>query len=56
MQYAQMQHPELHIIPRTMCQDDVKIISPYKEQEYQEENQPLYRFLSHVHLLKRNSF
>ena len=25
VQYVQMHHPELHIIPKTMCQDDVEI-------------------------------
>ena len=24
VQYVQMHHPELHIIPKTMCQDDVE--------------------------------
>ena len=26
VQYVQMNNPELHIIPKTMCQDDVKKI------------------------------
>ena len=45
VQYVQMNNAELHIIPKTMCQDDVKRnICPYKEQGYQEATQQLCSF------------
>ena len=57
VQYVQMHHPELHIIPKTMCQDDVEnYFSQCNVQECQEENQQHYIFLSHLLLWKLNYF
>ena len=56
VQYVQMHHPELHLIPKTMCQDDVKNYFSLQRAGYPEENQQRYSCLSHQLLWKLNFF
>ena len=49
IQYVQMHHPEIHIIPKTMCQDDVEnLLFITTSQDIRGGNQPHYNFLSHL--------
>ena len=48
VQYVQMHHPEIHIIPKTMCQDDVENYFSLQRGRYQAGNQPHYNFLSYL--------
>ena len=48
VQYVQMHHPEIHIIPKTMCQDDVENYFSLQRARISGGNQPHYNFLRYL--------